>query len=185
MRTAIRLFAALAAAVFALSFVSAVPGETAYPPRTDCIRLHIVANSDETADQQVKLAVRDALLAVARTRFSAASREEAEPQLLTLAPALQYEAERTLATNGMDYGVQLMTGEFDFPDRVYGGELYPAGRYEALKVVLGEGAGHNWWCVMFPPLCVIETENSPAEYEEDGTLKFKSFFADLWKELFG
>lgn len=161
---------------------AAVPKEKPLP---DCIRLHILANSDSAEDQAAKLKVRDAVLEIARELPSAGTKDEARSELLSMGDKLQQAAEETLSQNGMDYGAVLMTGEFDFPDRVYGDALYPAGRYEAIRIVLGSGEGHNWWCVMFPPLCVIEEEPGSAEYEADGTLKFKSFFAELIRGLFG
>lgn len=184
----IRIAAAITAALSACFAIGAGSfGEVSqtYMPRPDCIRLHVIANSDEDDDQRVKLLVRDALLSAVRESMTAASPEEAEKELASLGETLQSEAERALRENGADYGAQLIAGEFFFPDREYGGEYYPAGRYKALRVVLGEGEGHNWWCVMFPPLCVIETGGEPARYNEDGTLRFRSFFAELWKELFG
>ena len=144
----------------------------------------MLADSDSEEDQAAKLKVRDAVLAVARERCRASSPEEAMEELLSLGSELQRAADETLAENGMDYGAAVYAGEFDFPDRVYSGELYPAGRYEAIRIVLGSGRGHNWWCVMFPPLCVIEEEPGEAEYDEDGTLKLKSFFAELIRGLF-
>ena len=148
----------------------------------DCIRLHVIANSDEKIDQEAKLAVRDAVLELARERFTASDKREAQTQLMELGEELQLAAERVLKDRGMDYGVQLLSGEFVFPDMEYNGKLYPAGSYDALRIVLGDGEGQNWWCVMFPPLCVIDP--SP-EYNPNGTLRFRSFFAELWRGIFG
>ncbi|MCR5611496.1 MAG: stage II sporulation protein R [Clostridiales bacterium] len=151
----------------------------------ECIRLHVIANSDSDEDQSVKLKVRDAILACARENFTASDREEAEAELMKMGGRFDASVSETLSENGADYGAQLVFGEFDFPDREYAGRLYPAGKYRALRVVLGNGEGHNWWCVMFPPLCLIETEDEPAEFNEDGTLKFKSWVWDFIKEVFG
>ena len=145
----------------------------------------MIADSDSEVDQAAKLMVRDAVLKVAREKCGASTPEEAMKELLSLGGELQRAADETLARNGMDYGAAVYAGVFDFPDRVYSGELYPAGRYEAIRIVLGSGGGHNWWCVMFPPLCVIEDAPGAAEYDEDGTLKLKSFFAELIRGLFG
>lgn len=152
------------------------------------LRLHILADSDGDEDQAAKLAVRDAVLAVFRRaaeQQGASSLPQAKEVLKTLGKELQSAAENVLSERGMDYGVQLVLGEFDFPDRVYGDTLYPAGRYNALRMILGEGQGHNWWCVMYPPLCIIDSPSSPAEYNEDGTLQFKSFFSELLDRIFG
>ena len=176
----IKVISALLSALF-LAF-AAVPAQKKQP---DCIRLHILADSDSAVDQAAKLAVRDAVLKIARELPEAGSKDAAREELLSKGAELQRAAEETLRARGLDYGAVLMTGEFDFPDRTYGETLYPAGRYEAIRIVLGSGDGHNWWCVMFPPLCVIEDEPGSAEYDEDGTLKFKSFFAELIRGLFG
>ena len=152
------------------------------------LRLHILANSDGEEDQAAKLAVRDAVLACVRGRFEEAgveTAEQAEALLMRLGGEIDGAARAVLDEYGKSYGVQLVCGKFDFPDRVYENSLYPAGEYNALRVILGSGEGHNWWCVMFPPLCVITADDSPAEYEEDGTLAFKSFFAELFERIFG
>ena len=70
-----------------------------------------------------------------------------------------------LSAAGAPYGVQLLLGVDAFPDRTYGGVLFPAGDYDALKIVLGDGAGHNWWCVLFPPLCVVTSDGAPPTAE--------------------
>lgn len=161
---------------------SASPAEDPY----SALRLHVMANSDSETDQAAKLAVRDAVLACVSGRLSRAeSAEEAKTALMELGAELEAAARETLAERGLDYGVQLVCGRFDFPDRVYENTLYPAGEYSALRVILGEGRGRNWWCVMFPPLCVIDEAEAPAEYNGDGTLKLKSFFAELIERLFG
>ena len=153
--------------------------------RADCLRLHVIANSDSPEDQSAKLAVRDAILACVREDFEAEDADSARLELMAKGSSLQDAAEKALSERGMDYGAQLVSGEFDFPDRDYCGELYPAGRYEALRVILGDGEGQNWWCVMFPPLCLIETEDEKAEFNEDGTLVFKSRIWEFIKEVFG
>lgn len=150
-----------------------------------CLRLHVVANSDSDEDQEAKLAVRDAILEKVREDFCASTKEAAVAELIARGGELQTAAEEVLKERGLDYGAQLMAGEFDFPDREYGDEFYPAGKYDALRVVLGSGEGHNWWCVMFPPLCLVETENAKAEFNEDGTLVFRSAVWEFIKAVFG
>lgn len=153
------------------------------------LRLHIIANSDSEEDQAVKLMVRDAVLQSVQASFAenaANDSKQAERCLLSLGSEIQKAAETTLAENGFSYGVQLISGDFDFPERDYGEKTYPAGEYSALRIILGEGEGQNWWCVMFPPLCIINDDAGEIEYNEDnGTVKFESIFADLWRKLFG
>lgn len=175
------IISSLLAALFLLAAFAA----SALGRAEECLRLHVIANSDSAEDQAVKLKVRDAILEYAREDLEAEDRASAERELLSSGGDLQEAAECALRENGADYGAELFFGEFNFPDRAYQNRFYPEGRYEALRVVLGEGEGHNWWCVMFPPLCVIETEDQPAEFNEDGTLVFKSFIFDLVREVFG
>ena len=178
MKGILRITAGLLAA---LSLTAALCAHAA--ERKNALRLHVIANSDSYEDQRVKLLVRDALLETF-DGFSVDSREEAKTRLLAMGDELQSAAERVLYENGADYPVTLEAGEFEFPDRSYGGELYPAGEYSALRVILGAGEGQNWWCVMFPPLCVID-DGSGVSYNEDGTLEFRSFFAEIFRRLFG
>lgn len=117
------------------------------------LRLHVIANSDSPADQAVKLAVRDRILALMP---QAESKHMARQYLTANGKALYAAVEETLAEQGCGYGAQLRLGESAFPGKRYGGDYYPAGSYDALQVVLGAGTGKNWWCVLFPPLCLID-----------------------------
>ena len=146
-------------------------------------RLHIIANSDSPEDQHVKLLVRDALLNYEATRMrGAANREEAKEALMADGESLLAVAENTLRENGFSYGAQLYVGTFAFPERVYFEKIYPAGDYEALRVVLGSGQGKNWWCVMFPPLCILELPNGEIDVER---LQMNSLLLKLIKEADG
>lgn len=136
---------------------------------TNILRLHVIANSDTAADQAVKLKVRDAVLACVEPGGSA---EETENFLLRHGKELQAAVETTLRDNGFSYGSQLMLGRYEFPDRSYAGTVYPAGEYKALRVVLGAGGGHNWWCVLFPPLCIV-SDAETVETRPDG-IRFES-----------
>ena len=95
----------------------------------------------------------------------------------------------TLTSLNAGYDAQLELGEFPFPDRTYGGTLYPAGNYRALRILLGGASGRNWWCILFPPLCVIdfdgenEAEDQPAVQAEP--IRFESLFIKLIRRVFG
>ncbi len=161
------------------------------PGNENILRLHVVANSDSAKDQAVKLAVRDAILAHEADMAACRDSEQAKATLMADGGELLALVEQTLAEEGADYGAQLVLGIYDFPDRSYGDAFYPAGEYEALRVVLGEGGGQNWWCVMFPPLCILELPDGKIDYEEldadfelDG-LKFNSFLIRLIKSIDG
>ncbi|MBR5410191.1 MAG: stage II sporulation protein R [Clostridia bacterium] len=119
------------------------------------LRLHVVANSDSEEDQAVKLLVRDAVLEAGNELFGGdVTAENAEALLAAHVDDVNAAAEAVLRGNGMDYGVKTRLVTEYFPARAYGEYTLPAGRYEAIKIVLGEGAGQNWFCVMFPPLCL-------------------------------
>lgn len=119
------------------------------------VRLHILANSDSETDQQLKLMVRDAVLASSEELFAPySSSEEAEEALSAQLDRIKAIADNTLEENGCgDRTVCEMTS-MDIDRREYGDYTVPAGRYTALRITIGEGKGHNWWCVMYPPLCV-------------------------------
>ena len=118
------------------------------------VRLHVIANSDSEADQALKLRVRDRVLTLAERILSDAdSREEAVAELEDALPALERAAEEEIAARGYGYGVSARLERAEFPHKTYGDFALPAGEYTALRVVIGEGKGQNWWCVVFPPLC--------------------------------
>ncbi len=152
-------------------------------------RLHIIANSDSSADQNVKLLVRDALLEYEKNAMeNASSLEEAQKILMDNGDEILSLTEKVLKENGMNYKAQLMVGNFYFPDREYGKKFYPAGNYEALRIILGDGKGKNWWCVMFPPLCILEVDDGKIEQEEArsvDSVSFDSLLLDLIKRIDG
>ncbi len=140
------------------------------------LRLHILANSDSEADQAVKLRVRDALLPL----FEAAgSYDDARSFVLDHGAALMERCQRALISCGAPYGAQLLLGVDDFPDRTYNGVLFPAGAYDALRIVLGDGVGHNWWCVLFPPLCIVVPDDGVASNDTDPQSPAFTFESDL------
>ena len=117
----------------------------------DVVRLHVVANSNGAEDQAVKLLVRDAVLEeAARWYQGAGSMEEASSQLCTHLQSIAGAARQVLGEQGVDYSATAQMTEMYFPTRDYGDFRLPAGRYRTLRVTLGEGAGKNWWCVVFP-----------------------------------
>ena len=131
----------------------------------DVVRLHVVANSNGAEDQAVKLLVRDAVLEeAARWYQGAGSMEEASSQLCTHLQSIAGAARQVLREQGVDYSATAQMTEMYFPTRDYGDFRLPAGRYRTLRVTLGEGAGKNWWCVVFPSLCL------PAATQEEALL---------------
>ncbi len=158
--------------------------------RGQVLRMHILAESDLPADQQNKLAVRDALLAQSGGLFAGADNVQ---QATALAEAhlaeLQATAEQTLRQRGCTAPVQVTLAEADFATRVYEKGTLPAGRYRALQVTIGGGQGHNWWCVMYPPLCVpaaaAPTEAQRQVEQLDSRTGYRMGFAlvELWEAL--
>lgn len=156
---------------------------SAYCNADSIFRLHIIANSNSAEDQAVKLEVRDAVLEYEAENLDAVSAAKTREELMTHGAELLDIIEGVLRSNGFDYGAQMLVGTFPFPDREYNGVLYPAGDYDAFRVILGDGAGENWWCVMFPPLCILKSDNGKIDTDE--TIEFESVFVKLFKLLFG
>ena len=123
--------------------------------RSNVLRLHILANSDSEKDQAIKIVVRDALLKSGSEIFDGdMSVENAKDRLSDNKIQLTAYINNILESNGFDYKSDVYLVKEYFETRSYDEFTLPAGKYLALKVVLGNGAGHNWWCVMFPPLCL-------------------------------
>lgn len=119
------------------------------------IRLHVLANSDTQADQELKLAVRDRVLEQAEHLYPQdATLEQARAILEDNLDELAAAGQQVVNEAGKDYPVTARLEECWFPTKEYGDFALPAGEYTALRVVIGEGAGQNWWCVAFPPLCL-------------------------------
>jgi stage II sporulation protein R len=188
------LLATLAAAMLCGGLLSLRQAQLA----SRLVRLHVVANSDSDADQTLKLAVRDAVLAQASACLEGVENAEEAVQRLddsleTLAQAGQVVVEQ----QGFDYPVTAQLETTHFPTKTYGDFSLPAGEYQALRIVIGSGAGHNWWCVVFPTLCVsasadwqdtavsgglTESDVALMEGAEEGyVLRFKCL--ELWDQL--
>ncbi len=128
--------------------------------RNNLVRLHILAHSNSDRDQALKLKVRDALLAYGGELFSGyTTKEQAITEMEKKLTILEQVAEETLQNEGSPYPVTCKLEETYFNTRVYDTVTLPAGNYTALRVLIGDGAGRNWWCVMFPPLCIPAAES--------------------------
>ena len=118
------------------------------------LRLHVIANSDSEEDQNLKLAVRDAVLELCAPSLSAChTREEARATLLQMSDEIAAAARETLLSFGCEDIVSVTLLEERFPRKQYESLCFPAGSYLSLCVRIGEAAGQNWWCVLFPPIC--------------------------------
>ena len=164
----------------------------------DVLRLHVIAASDSESDQAAKLAARDALLTVTAPLLAdCTSRDEAAARLAAAAPLLEQTAAEAAGCPAA-----VLLGEERYPTRTYASAALPAGEYLSLRVVLGEGEGQNWWCVLFPPLCLsaateteqvcIEAGLSPEAYriitdgQAGGKVRWRMKFRllELFEEIF-
>lgn len=167
--------------------------------RDKMLRMHVIANSDSEADQALKLKVRDAVLNAGKEIFDGSvTAHEAEEKILPHIDALRQTALNVIKNEGYDYDVQITVQKEYFATRTYENRVtLPAGYYTAVKVIIGEGAGQNWWCVMFPPMCLpaadAECEISDVLTQEEteivtGTEKYEfkfkivEFFESLLKK---
>lgn len=133
------------------------------------VRLHVLANSDSEEDQALKLLVRDAILERAEDLLSkSGDREEAEGLLRGRLLEFEQVAAAVIAQAGYDYPVRVELEDTQFPTKEYDGFTLPAGEYLALRVLIGEAKGQNWWCVVFPPLCTTASVEVPASALEAG-----------------
>jgi len=147
------------------------------------LRLHVLANSDSEEDQALKLQVRDRVLTVVEPWLSEQPDVSAvEDVLKDRAPELQREAEAVIKAAGYSYSVQVQVEETWFPTRQYDGFSLPAGKYDSLRVIIGEGEGKNWWCVVFPPLCLASSTESMTETAKDVGLSDQEVFLILEDE---
>ncbi len=121
----------------------------------EVIRFHVLANSDSEEDQALKLAVRDAVVAqVDELSGNCQSVAQAKAVLMANESAILQTAREVVTSAGYDYAVSLVFGKEAYPTRYYEEMQFPAGTYESVRLVIGKGEGQNWWCVLFPPLCV-------------------------------
>ena len=157
------------------------------------LRLHILANSDSDEDQARKLLVRDALLRHSEELFAGCDTlEEMRDRALEERETIRLIAQAALEETGCDDPVTVQLAQMEFDTREYEELTMPGGEYEALRILIGKGEGHNWWCVMYPPLCLpavspdahfapetAELLTQPEAYE----VKFKC--VELWEQYFG
>ena len=172
--------------LFAAFLVAAFPVSGEESIYRDVIRLHVLAASDSTEDQNDKIAVRDAILSEYGDLFRGFSDRAGAEAAITpeLREKIGETARKTLAERGCVAPVSVSLSEEDYPTRDYGDFSLPAGRYLSLRVVIGEGKGKNWWCVLFPPLCTAASVDgvplgwSDAEYrlvtEGKKSVRFKT-----------
>lgn len=141
--------------VVAILFSICSFAKTSEEVRSDVLRLHVIANSDTSVDQNLKLRLRDYILQEGKDIFNGSVNvENAVKKIEPVLPELEKSAKAFVNQAGFDYDVKISLSNEYFTTRTYETVTLPAGKYLALRVVIGSGEGHNWWCVMFPPMCV-------------------------------
>ena len=154
--------------ISAISYVTAVSGEL----ENSVFRLHVIANSDSKEDQNLKYIVRDKLIEyMNEISVSAQNKEDAIKIANEHLDDFYRIAKQTIEENGYDYDVTVEIGNFAFPTKTYGDISFPAGNYDALRVKIGSAQGQNWWCVMFPPLCLVNVSSGVVPEESKELLK--------------
>ena len=135
-------------------------------------RLHIIANSDSSADQELKLKVRDKIIEYMNTLTSNSSDKKDVISIVNNhLDSFKEIALNTIKENGYNYDVNIEIGNFHFPTKSYGDISFPAGNYDALKIEIGDAIGQNWWCVLFPPLCFVNSSTGVVPDGSKNTLK--------------
>ena len=132
------------------------------------LRLHVLANSDSEEDQALKLKVRDAILSAAQPLLAdCSSREDAIERVKTNLDVFEQAARDAIVAEGRSDPVRIELGEEVYPTRTYESCSFPSGAYQSLRVMIGEAEGQNWWCVLFPPMCLSAAASSASNTPED------------------
>ncbi len=181
------------AAVLLLAAVvlAAIPTEAEAKIYEDTVRLHILAHSDEVEDQEVKIYIRDRLLETYGAALSnAKSAADAAEKMRAILPDIERDASALLSEAGFTYGARVSLANEWFDRREYTNAVFPEGEYASLLVTLGDGAGKNWWCVMFPPLCLDMSLGEALPYSDEekaligGKYKIKLKTLEIAAKLF-
>ena len=136
------------------------------------IRFHVIANSDSDEDQNLKLKVRDAVLDYLQPKLELSSSiEESETIIKIEYKKLENISKNIVLENGYKYDISVGIDYSTFPTKQYSNVVLPAGEYKALRIIIGEGKGKNWWCVMFPPLCFVDEQSSIIDTDTDKKLR--------------
>jgi stage II sporulation protein R len=136
------------------------------------IRFHVLANSDSDEDQELKLKVRDEIIKYLQPMLKQSkSLEQSEQIILSESENIKNIGENIIKENGYTYEVEVKLEYNNFPAKQYSNIVLPAGEYKALRILIGESKGKNWWCVMFPPLCFVDENNGVIDKETDEKLR--------------
>lgn len=165
--------------------------------RSKMLRMHVIANSDSESDQNLKLKVRNAVLVAGKEVFDGSvTASDAKERIIPQIDKLESAALDVIESEGYSYDVQITVSDEYFPTRTYDNSVtLPAGVYTAVKVVIGEGKGHNWWCVMFPPMCLpaadaecsiddVLTEEESRIVKGGDKYKIKFKIVEIYEDIF-
>lgn len=166
-----KLIMAMAAAIVGTLALTAYSDGVQSDLQSNLIRLHIIANSDSEEDQSIKLTIRDAVLKEEGENLASQNERECIRSVKERLPQIERLADRVLQENGFRYTAHAVYGKFDFPKKEYKNMTLPSGKYYGVRIILGEGAGHNWWCVMYPPLCMMNDTDAVLSEKSERILK--------------
>lgn len=153
-------------------------------PYSGILRFHVRANSDSQEDQELKMAVKEDVVAMLKPMLrNCDSVKQSKDVIVSNMQNIYTTAVNTIVEQGYDYDVKVYVTKEDFPVKTYGDLTFPAGEYQALRIDIGKAQGQNWWCVMYPPLCFID--ESTAVVSEDGKELLKENLTDEeYRQLF-
>ena len=174
--SAVILSAMLTACVWRTETVSAKMQPAQKHMAEEVLRFHVHANSDSKEDQELKMTVKDEVVSWLEAKMDCDSLEETKNFIRSHLTGIEEVAEETVRREGYSYPVQAALEWTDFPEKSYGDVTFPAGSYEALRIQIGEAKGHNWWCVLYPNLCFIDSVQ--AVVPEKGKKQLKHVLTD-------
>lgn len=174
--SAVILSAMLTACVWRTETVSAKMETAQKHMAEEVLRFHVLANSDSKEDQELKMTVKDEVVSWLEAKMDCDSLEETKNFIRSHLTGIEEVAEETVRREGYSYPVQAALEWTDFPEKSYGDVTFPAGSYEALRIQIGEAKGHNWWCVLYPNLCFIDSVQ--AVVPEKGKKQLKHVLTD-------
>lgn len=148
----------------------------------EVFRFHVLANSDSEEDQALKMKVKEEVLSYMKENLpKSESAEVTKNWAKANLGKIEQVARKVIREEGYSYGVRAEVTECEFPDKTYGDVTFPAGRYQALRIEIGQAEGHNWWCVLYPNLCFIDSVN--AVVPEEGKEELKEVLDDAEYEM--
>lgn len=164
----IALFIGLMITGIAMQYIYTVKADIA----KSFVRLHVVANSNSNDDQTLKLKVRDSVIESLKDKLEVAnSTDETKLIIKNELKSIAKTAQNEVFVNGYNYSITVVLGKFTFPTKNYDGATLPAGSYDALRIIIGDGEGENWWCVLYPQLCFTSNPNGQLAEESQQKLK--------------